>query len=121
MRNCTDAEIEKRVGCAIPEFCAKQGEQALRAIEHELLAHYTKESELVITAGSDAITNAESIPLMQQNARVVFLDISPDLLPQSLHALYRERRPLYLAAADFTVPITRDFDENVIRIKEALN
>ena len=124
-----DAEIVKAAGCPIPEIFATGGESAFRAIETEVLAKLSKQSSLVIATGGGVITRPENFPLLHQNSRVLFLDIAPDELPtagrplsqsRTPKALYAERLPLYRAAADLTLPITRDIEFNLKKIMEVI-
>ncbi len=124
-----DAEIVARAGCPIPEIFATQGEEGFRAIETEAVADICRESGLVIATGGGVVTRERNLPLLSQNGRVVFLDIPPEGLPtagrplsqsKTPEALYRERLPLYRKAADIILPITRDIEENMKKLQEAL-
>ncbi len=124
-----DEEIVKRAGCAIPEIFAREGEDGFRARESAAVAEVCRESGLVIATGGGVVTRAENLPQMSQNGRVVFLDIAPEGLPvagrplsqsKTPETLYRERLPLYQKAADTVLPITRDIEENMRKLREIL-
>ena len=124
-----DAEIVKYAGRSIPEIFAEGGESLFRNIETEVVRKISPISGAVIATGGGVVTRARNLPLMSQNGRVLFLDTPPDSLPtagrplsqtKTPAVLYAERLPLYRAAADITVPITRDIESNMQRIKEAL-
>ena len=124
-----DEEIVKRAGCPIPEIFATKGEESFRATESEVVADICRESALVIATGGGVVTRARNLPHLTQNARVIFLDTPPEGLScdgrplsqaKSPEALYRERLPLYRAAADIVVPITRDIESNMKLLEEAL-
>lgn len=124
-----DAEIERVAGKPIPEIFAKEGEEAFRALETEVVSALGRESALVIATGGGVVTRERNIPLLSQNGRILFLDVAPDALPtagrplsqkKTPAVLYAERLPLYRAAADVTVAITRNIEENMKKIKEAL-
>ncbi len=124
-----DAEIVKRAGCPIPEIFQTEGEEGFRARETEVVADICRESGLVIATGGGVVTREENLPQMSQNGRVVFLDIAPEGLPtagrplsqqKTPEQLYRERLPLYKKAADIILPITRDVEENMKKLREAL-
>ena len=124
-----DAEIVKRAGCPIPEIFQTEGEEGFRARESAVVADICRESGLVIATGGGVVTREENLPQMSQNGRVVFLDIAPEGLPtagrplsqqKTPEQLYRERLPLYKKAADITLPITRDVEENMKKLREAL-
>lgn len=125
----TDAEIEKMAGMPIPEIFATKGEVAFRALETEVLSHFSKQSALVIATGGGVVTQPRNLPLLKQNSCVLFLDTPPEALPtagrplsqaRTPAVLYAERLPLYRAAADAIIPVTRDIEDNLKKIKEAL-
>ena len=124
-----DAEIVKAAGMSIPDIFANEGEEGFRARETAVLADICKESGLVIATGGGAVTRERNLPLLHQNGTVLFLDIKPDELPtdgrplsqkKTPAVLYAERLPLYRAAADEIIPITRDIEANMTRIMEVL-
>jgi len=124
-----DEEIVNRAGCPIPDIFREKGEEGFRAIETEVVADICRESGLVIATGGGVVTRERNLPLLSQNGRVIFLDIPPEGLPiadrplsqaKTPEALYRERLPLYKKAADLVLPITRDLEENMKKLQEAL-
>ena len=125
----SDAEIERMAGKTIPQIFEQDGEEAFRAIETAALDEITRESGVVIATGGGVVTRERNLALLHQNGRVLFLDTPPDALPtngrplsqqKTPAVLYAERLPLYRAAADITVCITRNIDKNMELIKEAL-
>lgn len=107
-----DQEIEKASGKSIPAIFTEDGESTFRQLETESLAHFGKESGLVIATGGGCVTRAQNLPLLQQNGRLFWLQRDLSLLPtsgrplsqtQSLSELYQQRRSLYEAWSDFTV------------------
>ena len=124
-----DAEIEREAGKPIPQIFQEEGEEAFRALETAIVARLGRESGLVIATGGGVVTRARNIPYLSQNGRILFLDTPPDDLPvagrplskqKTPAVLYQERLPLYRAAADVTVAITRDIEQNMKKIEEAL-
>ena len=108
----TDALGEEEAGCTIPELFAREGEEAFRRLEHEILCRVGRESGLVIATGGGAVTRPENLDPMRQNSTVIFLRRPLDQLPvegrpisqaNSLEELYRRRLPLYQQAADWAV------------------
>ena len=110
-RRFLDADkcIEERIGMSIPEFFAREGEDAFRRIETEVLRDLGKESGLVIATGGGCVTRAENRDSLHQNGRIFFLRRDLSLLPTKgrpisqanpLEELYRVRLPLYLSFAD---------------------
>lgn len=107
-----DAEIEQTAGKPIPEIFATEGEEAFRRCEHETAARICKESGCVIATGGGIVTREENLLPMQQNGILIFIDRAPEKLPtngrplsqaKTPATLYKERLPLYMAAADTTV------------------
>ena len=124
-----DDEIEKAAGKSIPEIFRAEGEEGFRTRETEAVAKLCRESGMVIATGGGVVTRSRNLPLLSQNGRVVFLDTPPDALPtdgrplsqaKTPAALYAERLPLYRAAADVTIPVTRDTESNLKKLLEAL-
>jgi len=124
-----DAALAEHAGRSIPDIFREEGEEGFRLRESETLAALCKQSGSVIATGGGAVTRERNYPLLHQNGKILFLDISPENLPtegrplsmaRTPEALYRERLPLYRRFADITVPVTRDIAENMKRIKEAL-
>jgi shikimate dehydrogenase len=108
----TDAVIVEKIGCSIPEYFARHGEDAFRAREHEALRETACRSGLVIATGGGIVTRKENRDPLRENSVVVFLRRDIDKLPtkgrpisqsNDLHKLYEVRRSLYEAVADLTV------------------
>jgi shikimate kinase len=116
-----DAECEKEAGLRIAEIFARDGEQAFRALEGEILKRSAAEESCVISCGGGAVLNADAMRLLKasgvtvalfaepevicervkNNAARPLLGIAPDL--ETIRAIYKKRRPLYEKYADFTV------------------
>mgnify|MGYP002624820142 CR=1 FL=1 len=110
-----DEEIVKRHGPILDIF-KNRGEAAFREMESEIIREFTKESGLVIATGGGAVLRQENLGVLKQNGTVIFLDRELSaLLPtadrpladseEKLRALYTERRPIYLKAADVTLAV----------------
>ena len=125
-----DEEIVRAAGCTIPHIFETEGEIGFRARESAVLADVCKKSGRVIATGGGVVTQARNYPLMHQNGRILFLDVDPTHLPtdgrplsqkRSPAVLYRERLPLYRGMADRIIPVSRDIEENMKTITEALH
>lgn len=88
----------------------QNGEPYFRQRETALLQKLSLQNGCVIAAGGGAVLRAENISLLRQNGRLCLLQRPTALLAREgrplsrdLPELYRQRLPLYLAAADFTV------------------
>ena len=107
----SDDEIVKRYG-AIPEIFAKQGEDAFRTYESEVIAEVTKRHGAVIATGGGAVERKRNVLNMRQNGVIAYLtramsSLSDEGRPLSqggkIAALYERRAPLYEGAADVVV------------------
>ena len=105
----TDEAVCQAVGCDIPTFFAKNGEEAFRKVETSVLADLCKKSGQVIATGGGCVTRPENYPLLHQNGQIVWIQreiaslpvdgrpVSAKIPPERL---YRLRKPLYEAYAD---------------------
>ncbi len=105
-----DAEIERELGCDIPTFFARHGEDAFRRAETMILERLGKESGCVIATGGGCVTREENVSLLRQNGTIVWLRRPLDRLPKDgrpisqandLGALYAIRQPMYEHFCDF--------------------
>lgn len=109
-----DTLAEQLSGQSVPALFA-QGEDCFRAVETEACRVLACRRRTVIAAGGGVVTREENIDLLRPCSLIVFLDrpakeIVNDvdtsgrpLLQQGAERVFtleRERRPLYLAAAD---------------------
>ena len=127
----TDEEIVRRAGKTVPEIFQTQGERAFRNLESEVIRHLSLSGGGVIATGGGAILRKENVDALRSNGVLVFLDRPlSELTPTSdrplsdredkLRALYREREPLYRAAADLTVPVRGTPENTLFEIMEKL-
>ncbi len=124
----SDAEIVKKAG-PIPEIFAKQGEDAFRDIEADVIRELSTRNGLVIATGGGVIKRAQNIHYLKQNGCVIFIDrpfnslqtghgrpLSPDV--QRLKLLYDERMPIYTNVCDIQINADGTIEENTKRIIE---
>ena len=109
-----DEEIVKADGRSIPDIFAAEGEEGFRRRESEQTARFSKEGRQVISCGGGILKKPENLRVLRQNGVVLFLDRPLEELtvgggrplsssPEALRQMEKERRPLYLAAADAVV------------------
>ncbi|MBR5429618.1 MAG: shikimate dehydrogenase [Firmicutes bacterium] len=109
-----DELIIRQAGCPISEIFARQGETAFRDLETQTIAAMAGQGGRIIATGGGAVLREENVRRLSQNGRLIFLDRPlSQLLPTAdrpladdeakLRRLYRERYPIYQAAADLTV------------------
>ena len=111
----TDAEVEKRCGCTIREYIRKNGEEAFRGLESEVIRDVSREGGQIIATGGGAILRDENVRALRQNGRIYYLDAPLSrLMPtddrplsdtrEKLTVLYTERLEKYKKNADCIVP-----------------
>jgi len=126
-----DDEIVRRAGRSIPEIFAGEGEAAFRALETGVVADACREKGRVIATGGGAVLRPENVRAMRQNGRLALLIRPLNALPregrplskspETLRAMWLERAPKYLAAADLTVENDAALETVAERIKEAFH
>ena len=76
----TDAMIEKRQGCSIPQIFQQQGEEAFRRMEEETARLLGKRKNTVISTGGGFLMRDQTVQALRSHAdgfeTVVFLDCS---------------------------------------------
>ena len=103
-----DAYIEEKQGMTITDIFAQQGEEAFRRMEREACAELAAQDGLIIGCGGGTVLREENARLLKQNGIILLLDVPLPLLQKLNRAkvisdLYKERIPLYRAAADYRV------------------
>ena len=112
-----DEEIVKRTGHTIPFIFQRFGEARFRAWESAFVRELSRFGGLVIATGGGTVLREENVRLLKRYGRLVFLDRPLEALAPSqerplgdtaekIAALYAERYPIYLRAADRRVPVT---------------
>ncbi len=122
----TDEEIVKKHG-SIPEIFAKEGENVFRAYESEVIAEASKLHGVILSTGGGAVKSERNLMNLKQNGIIVYVErdlacLSSEGRPLSqggrIEALYRERAPLYEAAADIRVQNNGSVEDAVRAILE---
>lgn len=115
-----DHEIERQAGLTIPEIFDHFGESHFRAMETKTVFNSMKHPGRLIAGGGGVVTRPENVAALKKNGYVVFLDRTAEKImagltddgrrpllsgdPGRLRQLSSERRDLYLAAADLSLP-----------------
>lgn len=124
-----DTEIVKAIGCTIPEFFAKEGEDAFRQVETHVLSELGKKSGCVIATGGGCVTRAENYPLLHQNGKLIWLQRDLNRLPKEgrpisqrsdLHSLYEARKARYERFCDIMIENDRSVDDSINQILQSL-
>ena len=125
----TDDEIIYRTGQSIPSLFATGGEAGFRQIEREVIADTAGRSGVILATGGGAILDTANVRRLAQNGVLVFLDRSPEHLQctadrplsadaDALAQRYRERYPLYMAAADIRIEADGSVETVADRVME---
>ena len=117
-RKCIDidTEIIKKHG-DIPKIFEQQGEKAFRAYEKGAVIQAAKEEGVVIATGGGSLLDPENTAALQRTGTLYWItrpleELATDGRPLSkggidtLKKLYRERKPIYQAAAHHIVKNT---------------
>ena len=88
-----DTEIEHRAHASVQQIFARHGEPHFRTLEQELSRELAGCSKTVMSTGGGWVTNADSVALLRQTGRIIYLRATPRLLVDRL-ATARVRRPL---------------------------
>lgn len=124
-----DAVLVEDAGKTIPEIFASGSEDIFRALETRTLEKLGRESGLVIATGGGCVTRPENYPLLHQNGTIFCLNRDISRLPTEgrplsqnakLEEMYRIRRPLYEAFADYEIENSGTPEEAAARIMEVL-
>lgn len=88
-----DTEIEHRQHASVAQIFERYGEQRFRELEQELTRELVTCKGTIMSAGGGWVTNRESVALLRQTGRIIYLRATPELLIARL-ATARVRRPL---------------------------
>lgn len=88
----SDRVIEERIGCAIKDFFAREGEEAFRDIEAQVIDELTQISQGVVSTGGGAVLRAENRVHLRSRGQVIYLKSTPEELARRLR--HDTHRPL---------------------------
>ncbi len=130
-----DEVIVEKAGCSIAELFASTGEADFREQELAVLRELDPTRNLVMDTGGGIVHTASAVELLRERGVVIWLDASWDVIRSRLKAespserplveslgwagleeLFRRRRPLYAAAADFRLRSGELDGEHLARI-----
>ena len=111
----TDAEIEKRCGCAIKALIEAKGEQYFRDLESEVISDVSSACCRIISTGGGAVLREENVRNLKRNGKLFFINAELGRLratsdrplsdtEDKLAALYKQRLGIYQSTADVIVP-----------------
>ena len=114
----TDELVERKQGIPIKAIFEAYGEEFFRDLEHKVCAETAELKNCVISTGGGAVTFERNVEALKKGGKIVFLDADFQTICDRIgnntnrplfqdvdkaKALFDERRPLYEAAADFSV------------------
>ena len=117
----TDQLIESRLGRSIPDIFAREGEDWFRDRERETAAQLSARQDLVVACGGGLPLRPDSMAPLRETGLVFWLDRDPAATYDNLDtggrplarqgraaflARYRDRAPVYRAAAHHIIPVT---------------
>lgn len=122
----TDEEIEMLTGKSIPQIFAESGENFFRQVERDVIERVCSKQGIVIATGGGAVLDDKNVFFMKSNGVCCLirrdaekLDITGRPLSDNLdkaRTLYEQRKPKYLATADFLVDNDSDIDSAVCEV-----
>lgn len=128
----TDEIIEKATGMAIPEIFEREGEEAFRKVEGQVLDSVHAYVRCVIGTGGGIVTRMENWSKLQTGL-VIWLDVEPEVILKRLEKGGTENRPLLhtddplaklqelsenrkerYSQADIRIKVTEDMDKTQV-------
>jgi len=127
-----DLLIERKAGKSIPEIFQQDGEITFRELEIEATKEVAKGRNMVIACGGGVVLNKINTDRLRQNATMVYLTASPEVILErvaseegqrpllevdnpalTIREMLRFRKPFYERAADIKID-TSKLDINAI-------
>ncbi len=124
-----DELVEHNDGSGVAEIFSTRGQAAFRDLELKALGELDPSRNLVVDTGGGIVETAAAVAMLRANGVVIWLDCSwkevrarlknapvgmrplvTELGWAGLEELFRSRRPLYAAAADFRLKADGDLD-----------
>ena len=130
----TDEEVATQFGLSVAEIFGNYGEEKFRDAETELLRGLAPDRGAVITTGGGIVLRRENVERLKGLGTIVWLNASEGTLferasrrntrpllqnsnPRAIFSeLFRQRRPLYQAAAEFEIDTSSLDHEQVAEV-----
>ena len=97
----TDTEIERRAGMTIPEIFERQGEEAFREIERQVIADAaTTPDNTVVALGGGAVCREGVMEMLAGAGETIYLKMSPARLVGRMSPVGRAKRPKIAGMGD---------------------
>ncbi len=88
----TDSMVEEAAGASVPEIFARDGEEAFRRMESEVLCRFDPASNTIVATGGGAACSDANIEAMKSRGRMIYFRLSADRLFERLQR-GRHHRP----------------------------
>lgn len=109
-----DDYIKQKAGMEISDIFRTQGEEGFRRLELEAVKELSLRSGLIIATGGGTVLRDENVLSLKQSGRLYFLNRPPqNIVPtrdrpladtkEKIMNLYKQRAPVYWAAADVVI------------------
>ena len=92
----SDHVIEQRAGCSILDFFERDGEDAFREIEQEVIDEVTQESACVLSTGGGVVLRPANREHLKSRMKVVYLHSTPEEVFRRIR--HDQQRPLLQVA-----------------------
>ena len=79
-----DKEIERSERRTIVEIFEQEGEQYFRNVERIFLENMSQRKNIIVALGGGTITNHQNIALIKKNGKIIYLEVSPEILYKRL-------------------------------------
>ncbi len=127
-----DDKVVEQTGRTIKDLF-QEGEDVFREAETEAVKTLAAMDGIIISCGGGVMKRPENMAYLQETGKIFFLNrdlaaiagsvdkVTRPLLNSAedrLTQLYRERMPLYLKYADYTIPVDENFDKTTEYIIE---
>ena len=123
-----DDLVRARAGMSIREIFARYGEARFRDLESEVVVEVGAKRGQIVATGGGTVLRRQNVEALRRNGRLFLLDRPLEALTPSeerplgdtrekLARLYRERMPVYRAAADEVVPVSGTPEETASLIE----
>lgn len=127
-----DDKVVEQTGRTIKDLF-QEGEDVFREAETEAVKTLAAMDGIIISCGGGVVKRPENMAYLQETGKIFFLNrdlaaiagsvdkVTRPLLNSAedrLTQLYKERMPLYLKYADYTIPVDENFDKTTAYIVE---
>ena len=125
-----DAVITSRIGMSITDYITKNGEEAFRNIESDVIKELSLKNSLIIALGGGSILREENRKCLKKNGIIVYVKRDNEKLSkrdrpisqaEGIDKIYKERRAIYESFMDFSVDNNTIVNDAVDEIYQKLN